>query len=175
MKKSIVQFHAAPKELAEFVVNVASDLNLYMVRLRFVPRFECVLIERGQDIASDVDCNSGAVICLYLDPPNLDAAGQIQFYELNPTTMTVDIEPCRSTGLRQSTIGFRTSDQAAIALGKEVIKRLKRITMAGVRILTRDGDYAIEKSFRYTAGALQLEREGVQMLSGGSNLIELGT
>jgi hypothetical protein len=175
MTSSIIQFHAAPDELADFVEAAARELGLYAVAFRFQPSFRYVAVSEQAPIASVVELKGGPQVVLMLNPPVMEGSSQLEFYDRNPDFVSVHFGKWLPIGLRQSSIGFRTDDPAAITVGKEIIKRFKKISQAGVRVVNPStGVTSVVKSFRFTEGAKDLENQGVQMLPDGGNLITLG-
>jgi hypothetical protein len=72
-------------------------------------------------------------------------------------------------------MGCKSDDEATVAIGKEIAKRLKKMSKAGVLIINpNSGASTLSKTFRYTPGALALEKSGVQMLPVGGKLAKLG-
>ncbi len=72
-------------------------------------------------------------------------------------------------------MGYKSNDERTIAIGKELSKRLKKISKAGVLIIhPQTGASSFAKTFRYTNGAVALEGAGVQMIPIGGNLAKLG-
>ncbi len=175
MTSLIIQLHAAPEELAAFVGNVAKTHNMHAVLFRFLPTFSCEIVSDLNALADVMDLKDGQQVVLLLQEPDLNASNQMRFYDHNPNFISFHFGHWSARGLGQSSMGFKTDDEATIAVGKKISKQLKKITLAGVRVTNpKTGESSIAKTFRYTEGALRLEREGVQMLPNGGNLIKLG-
>lgn len=175
MTSSVVQLHASPDELALFIGDVAREFNLHVVLFRFRPTFSCESVPDPLKLADVMDLKAGHEVVLLLNEPQLEAGNQLQFYDLNPGCISIDFGRWLPQGLRQSSVGYKTDDAATISIGTEILKRLKKLCVAGVRITNpKTGKSTISKTYRYTARALALEQSGVQMLPIGGNLAKLG-
>lgn len=174
MITSIIQLHVAPDEFAKFIGGVAKDLHLHAVLLRFSPNFSCEHVPDPLKLTEIMDLMDGNEVVLLVNEPQLDARDQLQFYDRNLGCISFVFGRWLPTGLRQSSMGYKSEDEATIAAGKEISKRLKKVSKTGVLIVNpKTGDSAISKTYRYTAGALALEKSGVQMLPIGGNLARL--
>lgn len=174
MTTSVVQLHVAPAELAQFIGDVAKDFDLHVVLLRFSPSFSYELVPNPLELAEVMDLKAGHEVVLFVNKPELVGNNQLQFYDHNPAFISFDFGRWLPQGLRQSSMGYKTDDEATIVIGKEITKRLKKISKLGVLISNpTTGVSAISKTYRYTTGALALEKSGVQMLPIGGNLAKL--
>lgn len=175
MTTSVIQLHAAPDEFARFISGIAIELNLYVVLFRFHPNFTCELVSDPLKLADTIDLKDGYEAVLLVNEPQLEASNQLQFYDRNVGCITFSFGRWLPQGLRQSSMGFKTDDDATIFAGRKILKRLREISKAGVLIINpKTGASQVSKTYRYTAGALALEKSGVQMLPIGGNLAKLG-
>lgn len=169
-----VQLHAAPDELAAFIDDVAKELGLHIVLFRFLPSFSCELVADSRKLADVMDLKQGQQVVLLAASPKLIGSNQLQFYDHNPEFISFHFGKWLPQGLGQSSMGCKSEDEATISIAKEIAKRLKKVSKAGVVITNpNSGASALSKTFRYTAGALALEQAGVQMLPIGGNLAKL--
>ena len=100
-----------------------------------------------------------------LDEPNLDVRDGLRFADRNPDHLGIEIGKQSAKGLVQSWLAARTNNAHALTIWKEVAKRLKKVTKAGVTVINPDSGAAVaSRSFRYSDGAKALESSGVEML-----------
>ncbi len=168
-----IQFHALPEELRRFAEQCVHDFDLHVVAMKYFP-FEAN--EVPQDSLSSVFSTTALFreLAFTLERPVLPVVSNLDFYDKNSNKLRLDIQRPTKDGLRQTWLACRTNDTTALSVWKQIAKRLKKITKAGVIVVNpNSGCSAPCSSFRYTAGAKALECEGVRMLpAAGGNIIK---
>jgi hypothetical protein len=168
-----IQFHAIPEELLALVRTAVIDFGLHIVAMRYFP---FAATEVGLDNLENVFA-AGSPYCelgLTIDKPVIPLTGAMEFLDKNPGALRLAVERASKEGLRQSFLVARTDNSAILATWKEIAKRLKKVTQAGVTVTNPDtGAFVQDRNFRYSAGAKALASSGVPMLPiAGGNRIE---
>lgn len=173
MADILVQFHAAPEELLDFVRTILTDCGLHVVAIRYFPTGA---VEVNVDSLDRVFAKTSPYreLVFTIGAPILSAQSGMDFTDMNPSSLHLSIERIGEKGLRQSSLSARTEDATALSTWKNVAKRLKQMTRGGVIVRNPDtGASAQYRSFRYTAGARALASRGVPMLPfAGGNICE---
>lgn len=174
MTASVVQLHIAPDELLSFIYDVVREYNLHIVLMKFNPNFICENVPDAQKLSDAIDLRAGQEVVLLLKEPRVEGANQLEFYDHNPDYISFDFGKWLPQGLRQSSVSYKADDAATISVGKDIFRKIKNNSKTGVLIINpRTGVSAISKTYRFTSGALALERSGVPMLPIGGNLAKL--
>ena len=171
-----IQFHCLPEELAEFILTATSNEQAHFVLLGGLP-FSAREISKG-DLLGTIIYAGGAKspLSLYIlmTPPDLSASSRLKFYDLNPDNIVVDIGLHTAQSLKQSALSTKSVNPSTYAIAKKIAKQLRKCTYSGVTAVNiENGAMSLAASFRYTAKALALEREGIAMLpfAGGGKLV----
>lgn len=159
------QFWALPEEIAPFVKNFVIEFRLHIVGMKFFP-FTAIEIE--QERIENVILNHPEferyAFTLYL-PDIPDRSDQIEFSNMNPNRLTMDIGRITEKGLSESWLTTRAQDPEVFAIWKKVANQLRKMTTAGVTTINPNtGESGYERTFRYTVGAKQCEVAGIPIL-----------
>ena len=161
--KIMMQFHAMPEEIVDYVKATSAKLNLAMTLMSFRP---FALREITGELSVDDFLLDDADICMMLThgKPNLSVNSAQQFYQLNPGAMSLNIGRLSEKGLQESGLSFVSQDQDKIAIAKAVAATLKQITKAGVvAVNPRSGAEAQFCAHRYTDGAKIEYEQGIKI------------
>ena len=160
-----IQFHALPEELLAFVRQVVAEFDLRVVALRYRPF-------RARELAEDqlADCfaddSPDRRLHFSLGEPALAVARELEFGDKNPDSLRLDVGVVDSNGVRESWLSARTDNSAALAVWRQVAKRLKGITEQGATAISpKTGGRGPARSHRFSAGAKRLEAAGTPMLT----------
>lgn len=176
MKSLLIQFHAEPGEIVEFVDTVSRELGLAVALIALNPfgvtpmtHFKC---------AGEVSSFAGSVdlrIAMKEGGLNLRAESPNNFLDLNPGCITLSVGRFAEEGLNESSFSFMSCDAQAICVASKVARSLKRLTKAGAVAVNPDtGAEVMIRSHRYTAGAKRKYDEGVRILPvAGKSLYKL--
>ena len=169
-----IQFHALRHELLPLVKQSMSDFDLHVVAMTYFP-FTAVTLSMGDLDRIFADPSTYRELAFTLEKAKLPVKTN-EFLDLNPDALALQIQSVAENGLRQSWLGCRTTNEAALSAWKKITRRLKRITSAGVTVTNpKTGAHAQYRTFRYTAGAKALEFTGVPMLpAAGGCIVKFG-
>ncbi len=176
MTSMVVQFHATPEEILEFIKSVTLDLRLTLTLVRFKPFFlkelESREIQRLNDLSS---ADLGVSYLLSQQPLNLEANSKNMTLELNPGCVIVEVGKMTEFALHESCLSFVSEDHEEIGTAKKVTSRLKKITRAGVDVVNSEsGATGRIRSHRYSEGARIKCKEGLKLIPlSGSNYIRI--
>lgn len=163
MKKIVIQFHASPEELVEYINSVSSELGLVVTMMILKP-FKLKEIE-GQLSVGDLMLDGDIRIIFTKEKPNIAVASPNNFYDLNPGVVHVDIGRLTTENLKESALSFMSDDKEKIDIANKLASRLKKITKAGViAVSSISGAEANVRSHRYTKGAKSMYDLGINML-----------
>ncbi|MEZ6122128.1 MAG: hypothetical protein R3C49_03000 [Planctomycetaceae bacterium] len=88
----------------------------------------------------------------------------LEFEALNPDCLRLELGRFQAGWLSQSWLVARSDDPDALKKWRLAAKLLRERTRAGVTAINRGtGAQAVMKNFRYSEGALELEKSGVIM------------
>jgi hypothetical protein len=105
-------------------------------------------------------------VALCLDDPVLDFDGLLEFLNVNPGAVIFDFGRVDEKSIEESSFSCVTADDAKLALAKELFKRLRKTTKAGMVGVNPDsGASARYASHRYSSGAEVAHRGGTRLLS----------
>jgi len=159
------QFWALPEEMAPLIDGVVRKFELHTVGMKFFP-YRAVEIRLDQLRESILSFPEYRRYAFTLNPPSVvESADQIEFANMNPDRLTIDIGRVTEKGLTESWLTTRAQCQKAFAVWKEIAKRLRKMTTAGVTAINPEtGESGYERTFRYTVGAKQCEAAGIPIL-----------
>ncbi len=173
MTKSVVQFHADPRELCDFLADVAKA-EQYFITGRWKPGVlatgprGCFPSVPGEGLPLEV------YVTKKFPAPAGQAAGQ-GFLRANPDALSAHIGQLSGDGLDESFMGFMTDDADLLGAWSNVLRRFKKRTQEGAwAVSTVSGRRGPASSHRHTAAARNLARNGVKMWAlGRKTLLEL--
>lgn len=176
MSNISIQFHALPEELATFVRESVEDFDLFVVGLYFFP-FSVIDLRRADLEKVIVKERTIKEVVLSVGAPCLTSYSGIDFSEKNPDSSYLDIGRISEKGMEQSCFSVSTDDNSALKIWKELARRLRRMTKAGVIAVNVETGAAVPvRSFRYTEGAKIAEVGGTRILGpAGIPNLRLGT
>jgi len=174
MADLLIQFHALPEELLQFLRGIVSDFDTHTVAFRFHP-FSASEIDQG-DLDRVFSDPSFRRLALTLLPPVLPASSGNQFADQNRDGLFVDIGRLTDKGLTESCLAARTDQDQALKIWKQVARRLKSATMQGaVAVNSQTGATSRLPHHRYTEGAKRSYEQGVPILPvAGTSKLRLG-
>lgn len=174
MADLVIQFHALVDELAGFVQSLNEELGVHVTALRFHP-FSASQVNASL-IESTVRDPKVREIVLTIEPPSVAVSNEADFVVRNPTALHVDIGRLSERGLAESCLSARTIDEKAVAIWKDVARRLRKSTRAGaVASNPATGAKSQLRNHRFTSGAKALGDKGVRILPvAGGALLRLG-
>lgn len=148
--------------------------NLHLCVVRFPPLniSGCAVANVTAEIAFDVKMRD---FLLTVDPPILPARISGEWYDNNPSFLTLELPRIVDGGMYQVALSGRTDNESHALIWKQIVSALKSRLKFGVTVINPDSQAtAYAKTFGYTSGALELERSGVIMRPvAGGNLIRL--
>jgi hypothetical protein len=175
MSDILIQFHGLREELLPFVKRAASDFGLHVVAMRFFP-FQAVVVDAHNldDVMSECSPYDRIAFVRGVLSPSVTSGND--FLDRNPQSLILDLGTRTETGLKESLLSARTSDPETASVWKEIVKRLKAMTVAGAYAVDPATGAAVKaRTHRYTAGAKNLELSGIQMLPiAGTTILKLG-
>ena len=178
MKKHMIQFHAAPVELAELLSNLRKEIRFSMAIIGWRP-FALTLIGESEEYdfcnIADVAKNTDIRIALSCRKSLIAADSEGHFFDKNPDCVIIDIGEFSQNMLGESAISFMSSDLDAIEFVNKVISKLKKITSAGaIAVNPETGVEGRVRTHRYTEGAKDLFVHGTKIMSiGGKTYFKL--
>lgn len=159
MAKINVQFHGLPKELIEFVKACAIEHKLISVGMIFFPDFKTYKIG---DYSALQDIEKINRICLSITEPDLSAKSVVEFSRKNPDCLSLSIGKYDNEGLGESGLGAQTDNKEALKIWRQIVKKLKAITLAGAWVVSpHTGAKTFNKNHRYTEAAKKVADEGI--------------
>lgn len=176
MKSLLVQFHAVPEEILDFVKSVSRDLGLVVVVMVLKP-FKIELIDNLDKLEEILAQKREADIRIALKAGEIDltAKSPNNFFDLNSDCITVDIGTLSARALNESSLSFQSDSTEAFRTANKVANKLKKFTKSGAIAVNPDtGAEAKIRSHRYTEMAKQKYDEGIKILPvAGKNLFKL--
>lgn len=176
MPSMTIQFHALPEELADFIIAGTAGAKVYFALVGGLP-FSASVVQASVLRAVLLEASQAKTplsLCVLSAPPALSAKSRLQFYDLNPAHVLIDIGLQTASGLKQSRISSVASDPTVIGLAKAIAKELRKHSHSGVTAVNVElGVSHVNKNLRYTDAAKRLEESGLPMLpfGGGAKLI----
>lgn len=169
MKKNVIQFHATPEELFEFIRCLRSETSFSLAIIGWKP-FALRLIGKSEDFdfsgLNNIERKTSLRIVLSNQESLVSADSEGRFYDNNPGCVTIDIGECSPAGLGESALSFIASDLDAIKFVNKVVSKLKKMTTAGViAVNPNTGANGKIRTHRYSQGAKTLSDNGVKLLS----------
>jgi hypothetical protein len=167
MARINLQYHALPGESADLLAAIAAEHDLHVVVLGGLPFSALELPSTAlrhhlEEVATNDNRRDVFLMC---DKPVLEGSSRLKFYDQNGDGIVAAIGPLSSKGLVQSALSVETEDPHLLEIAKELARRLRKKTKAGViAVNTETGASAEFKMFRYTSGAEELQRDGLGML-----------
>lgn len=173
MKKVMIQFHATLEELVEYINSSHSEFGLFMVMMVGKP-FTLNEVD-GEISVDDLKLDGDIRVFFLKEKPNISAASQNEFYDLNPGSIGLHIGRMTEEGLKESALSFMSDDKDKASLANKFASRLKKITKSGATAVNPvNGAKANVRSHRYTEGAKSMYDQGVKILPvAGNSLYEL--
>ncbi len=170
-----IQFHALPVEVALFAEEIARDLQLYVLAMRYSP-FDLREISNGKVVHFREEHPAYKRYAFTLTKPVLPVTDELDFSRKNPDYLRLDIGRIVENGLEQSWLTARTNNPQALVAWRKVAARLKRMTKQGATATDpKTGASSRLRSFRYTAKAEAEESRGLVMLPpAGTSHLKLG-
>lgn len=171
MHKLLLQFYAAPEELATFLCDVMQQ-GLCIVMMNRVPL--------SIDIATEAEIDPERIqavtqIGILQCPPEMAPNSWDEFLKDHHEALFLRVGSLRNQVLAQSWLGAQSSSEAMNKRWQKVANILKKRTIAGVWVTKPGTNVAgFYKQFRFTAGALALFDNGYRMAPpAGTNLVHL--
>lgn len=167
-----IQFHALRREIADMVIAMGAETGVSVTLMTGTPF--CARTWDGKPGAiDDTDVSS---FCFTLYPVNTSHKSRYDFVMQHPNALVLDVGSLTEHGLKESWLSCKTDDEVCLRKWKEMAKLLKKNTFCGaVALRPATGETALMRHHRYTAGAQQLFRLGVNMLPiAGVVQIQLG-
>ncbi len=170
MRKIMIQFHATPDELIDYLNSISSEFNLIMIMMVLRP-FTMKVIEN--ELSLDMlSLDNDIRIILTKERPNMDTSSPNKFYDLNPGTINLDVGRLDSIGLQESALSFMSDEKGKIVIADKLAAKLKKITKAGAVVVNPvTGAEANARSHRYTQGAKSKYDQGIRILPIAGNCI----
>lgn len=164
MSKDIsIQFHALPKELISLTRPAVQHGGCYATAIKFHP-FHAMQIEPAL-LEESFDDEAVRRIAFTAEPPVLSASTMNEFLDHNPSALLLDIGRPSPQGLRESWLTAKAPGVGVASRWQDFAKRLRSMTKAGaLAVNPQTGASSRLKDHRFSAGAKQLENEGVPML-----------
>lgn len=164
MSKDIsIQFHALPEELMSLTRPAVQGEGCYATAIKFHP-FHARQIEPAL-LEAIFDDEAVRRIAFTTELPVLSASTMNEFLDHNPAALLLDIGRPSPQGLRESWLTARAQGAGLPSRWQDFAKRLRSMTRAGaVAVNPQTGASSRLKDHRFSAGAKQLESEGVPML-----------
>jgi len=160
-----LQLHAEPEEILEFIDECATAIELFVVFI-WGGREPRILAVKTPKERTDAVREHGVprYARLTLQPPSLNVRTDAEFVQQNPGCFLIDIGAEKPGGLEESSVGFRTKDQAAAKIWRGLANRLRRRTSAGaVAVNPETGDRGLVRTHRYTERAAKKAQAGVRL------------
>ncbi len=160
-----IQFYAAQAETLAFTKDIIAEFELYAAAMNYRP-FKVIdvnLNDLQSYFSASSDCHRWAFA---LNAPRLDVKNELEFGDMNPDHLRLDVGRELGAYLELSWLSCRTENTLAYSIWKRVAKKLKALTLDGVTARNRDNGIQVEyPKFRYSQGAKRLEADGVLMLA----------
>jgi hypothetical protein len=140
-----------------------AEQEFHVVSIRRRP-FEARVVE-GTELEQVMSDGTIDYLAITLHTPALSAATSFEFMTQNPDALSLHIGRETSRGLEESGLSTRTSNVDALAAWQRIARRFRAATRAGaVAVNPQTGESARIRSHRSTAGARELQRQGIPML-----------
>jgi len=160
-----VQFHATPPELTAFVARWLSAHSLHAVATWYRP-FRIAAVD-GERVGSIIDARPDRLV-FSPQPISLDARNSNDVLDHTPGFLKLDVGGLSEKGLGESHLSTSASSDAY----KAIYRDLKKATASGATAVNEAiGASGPARANRYTPGAQALYKDGVKMLTLGSNVL----
>ncbi len=161
-----IQFHACVDEAVGVIQDAIETLGVCPTYFSMRP-FSTRLIETADVgvVLGDPARTAHSGIALSVDPPDLTSCTPNAFRDDNPNLMTFQVGRTTDEGMEESCYSVQTEYHSVLLVARKVAHLLKKRTLAGATAYNpRTGATSRVRNHRYTAGALELSRQGVRML-----------
>jgi hypothetical protein len=167
MPSMLVQFHASPEEVIDFLNSFISGYEV--LEVVYDPHFRLKklvwLLSQQSSIERIAVCPARA---------NMQAVSSQDFARKNPDCLRVDVPRIEGGFLSEGGIEFMSDDVVVSNQWKRIVNRFKRKTKSGAMAINPiTGDRGFVKSHRYTDAALKLQENGLKMKPLGGNSLYL--
>jgi len=168
MKKSIIQFHATPEELFEFLNCLRNEVKFSVAIIGWKP-FSLKLVSKYEEFdfnkLGTIGKSDFIRVVISSSESLTPADSEGRFYNQNAGSVTIDIGVYSDNSLGESALSFMSSNIDEIEFANKIISRLKKITSAGVMAVNPDtGAESIIKTHRYTQAAKMLYDSGIRIM-----------
>ena len=176
MSQISLQFHGTSSEVLDFVIECARKLGVQVVFMWRSPTFRVKLVANEKDALALSESMGCPTFVRLLDrEPVLGVLSEEEFSRKNPAAMLIDIGDQTEHEMKESFLGAKTDDPAAMRLWRRIASEWRKRTLSGATAVNpRTGARGFIKTHRFTPAARDLDRAGVRMWAlGGKSFYEL--
>ena len=165
MKSVIIQFHALPEELVEFVNQVEKEFKLTVILLRIKPfSIENVTSKFNVEYLKKYDCQDEINIILSVKDVHVDVQSQKQLLSLNKGCIVLALGRLSENQLNESRLSFISDSKEEANLVTKIVSRLKKKTIAGaIAVNPITLSEAKIRTHRFTEGARKAYLNGTKI------------
>lgn len=176
MPSIAIQFHALATELADYILAGTTGVPVNFVLLGGLPFSARVIapVNLQAELITASRAKTPLSLCILPTNPDMSAKSRLQFYDLNPDNILIDIGLQSAAGLMQSRVSNVSCAPIVASLAGAIAKVLRKHSLAGVTAINvESGVKRVNKNLRYTNAAKCLQENGLPMLpfGGGAKLV----